>query len=158
MVRPRRHWRRRYGLSLLELIAVVTLIGIFASVVSMRFGRSLFSEFQSQGVARELSLALLICQRASITTGDDHYLEFLSSGGKIRNYRIMRVVSGTPTLVDGPKEITSDVTVTASHTTLQYTFEGSALGSYWITITGKDRTWRLDVIPVSGAVSVTQSS
>jgi prepilin-type N-terminal cleavage/methylation domain-containing protein len=150
--------RSRRGVTLLELLIVMTLIGIFASTVAMRFGRSLFAEFGSQGVARELSLALLACQRTSITSGDDHYVEFLSSGGKITRYQIVRDVSGTPTIVDGPKNISSDVTVAASHTTMRYSFEGSASAAYWITITGLNRVWRIDVIPISGAISVTQTS
>ena len=149
---------RRRGLTLLELLIVITLVGIFASTVAMRFGRSIFKEFGSQGVARELSLALLSCQRASITTGDNHSLEFLSSGGKITQYRIMRDVGGTPTLVDGPKTLLTDVTVTTSHSTMSYTFEGSASANYWIVVTGQNRIWRIDVIPISGAISVTQTS
>lgn len=148
----------RRGVTLLELLLVVMLIGIFAGTASMRFGRSLFAEFGAQGEARELSLALLACQRASITTGDDHFLEFLSSGGKITQYRIMRDVSGTPTLVDGPKTLSLDVTVTSSQNQLRYNFEGSALGNYWINVTGQNRTWRIDVIPISGAIRVTETS
>jgi prepilin-type N-terminal cleavage/methylation domain-containing protein len=150
--------RRRRGVTLLELLIVITLIGIFASTVAMRFGRSLFSEFGSQGVARELSLALLSCQRAAITNGNDHYVEFLSSGGRIAQYRVMRDVSGTPTLIDGPKTFSTDVTVAVSSTTMRYTFDGSASTSYWITITGQSRVWRIDVIAISGAISVTQTS
>lgn len=149
---------RRQAITLLELLIVVTLIGIFASTVAMRFGRSLFAEFGCQTAARELSLALLTSQRAAIKTGDDHFVEFLSSGGKITSYRIMRDVSGTPTLVDGPKAISSDVTVTASHSTMRYSFDGSALLNYWIGIAGQNRAWRVDVIPITGSISVSQSS
>jgi type II secretory pathway pseudopilin PulG len=143
---------------LLELLVVLTFLGILAATVAMRYGRSLFAEFGSQATARELSLALLGCQRASINTGDDHYLEFLTSGGQISSYRIMRIVSGVPTLVDGPKPISADVTVTSSDAVLQYNFEGSALGSYSVDIAGESRTWRVDVIQITGAIRVTQTS
>ena len=148
---------RRRGVTLLELLVVLTLMGIFAATVAMRFGRSIFAEFGAHGTARELSLALLASQRASITSGDDHFVEFVSSGGKISSYRVMRMISGVPTLVDGPKSISSDVTVNVSSATMQYNFEGGAMGAYWITIRGQSRSFRVDVIPVTGTIRVTQT-
>jgi hypothetical protein len=70
----------------------------------------------------------------------------------------MRDASGTPTLVDGPKTLSSDVTVTASHTTLRYDFEGTAQAAYQVVVTGSERVWQLDVVPITGAVSVTPAS
>lgn len=152
-----RYENKRRGVTLLELLVVLTLMGICAGTVAMRYGRTIFAEFGAQGTARELSLALLACQRASITTGDDHFIEFLSSGGKISSYRIMRLVSGVATLVDGPKPLSLDVTVTVSSNSMQYDFEGSALGAYWINILGQSRSWRVDVIPITGSIRVTQT-
>lgn len=149
---------RRQGVSLLELLVVVTLIGIFASTVAMRFGRSLSAEFGSQGVARELSLAMLACQRAAINTGDDHYVEFLATSGKISSYRIMRDISGVATLVDGPKPINTDVTVTTSSTTIRFNFEGGALSSYTVSVQGVARTWQITVVAINGAIRVVQSA
>jgi prepilin-type N-terminal cleavage/methylation domain-containing protein len=148
----------RRGVTLLELLVVVVLIGIFSTTVAMRFGRSIFGEFGAHATARELSLALLTCQRAAISTGDDHYVEFLYSGGDITQYRIMRDVGGTPTLVDGPKALPSEVTVTSSASTLHYNFQGSALSAYWIVLTGNSRVWRIDVVPITGTFSITQTS
>jgi len=142
----------------LELLVVVVLIGIFSTTVAMRFGRSLFGEFGAQAAARELSLALLTCQRAAISTGDDHFVEFLYAGGKITQYRIMRDISGTPSLVDGPKTLPSEVTVTSSASSLRYNFQGSALSAYWIIFTGQNRVWRIDVVPITGSFSITQTS
>jgi len=153
----RRYDYKRRGVTLLELLVVLTLMGIVAGTVAMRYGRSIFAEFGAQGTARELSLALLTCQRASITTGDDHFIEFLSSGGRISSYRIMRLVSGVGTIVDGPKTLSSDVTLGVSSNTMQYNFEGSALGAYWINITGQSRSWRVDVIPITGTIRVVQT-
>jgi prepilin-type N-terminal cleavage/methylation domain-containing protein len=146
----------RQAVTLLELIAVVVLLGIFAATVGMRFGRTLFAEFGSRAAARELSLALLSCQRAAIVTGDDHYLEFLSSGGVINQYRIMRDISGTPTLVDGPKPLSPDVTISTSHGTLRFNFEGSALANYQVDVTGNEQVWQVNVIPITGTVNVVQ--
>jgi prepilin-type N-terminal cleavage/methylation domain-containing protein len=148
---------QRRGVSLLELLVVVTLIGILTAVAAMRFGRSLFAEFGAQGTARELSLAMLTCQRASITTGDDHYVEFLASGGRISAYQILRDAAGGPLLVDGPKSLSSDVTLTVSSNSMRFNFEGGAAANYSVQIVGQSQSWRIDVVPITGAVRVTQT-
>jgi prepilin-type N-terminal cleavage/methylation domain-containing protein len=148
----------RRGVSLLELLVVVVLLGIFAATAAMRFGRTVLGEYGARGTARELSLALLTCQRAAIASGDDHYVEFLSTGGEIVQYRLMRDVGGTPVLVDGPKNLAPDVTVTSSHPTLRFDFEGSAAANYTVSVSGTDRAWSISVVPITGATSVTQTS
>lgn len=144
----------RRGVSLLELLVVVVLMGIVTSVAAMRFGRSLFSEFGAEATVRELSLALLACQRAAIRSGDDHYVEFTLNGTSATEYRIMRDDGAAGQLVDGPKPISSDVTVNVSNTTMRYDFDGAAGGAYHIDVTGINRAWQLDVVPITGTVQV----
>ena len=71
---------KRRGVTLLELLVVISMIGIFAAVVTARYGRSIFGEFGARALAREMSLDLLTCQRAAIATGDDHLLDFTLGG------------------------------------------------------------------------------
>lgn len=143
---------------MLELLVVVVLLGIFASVVMMRAGRSLFQEFGANATSRELSLALLTCQRTAIKTGDDHFLQFTVAGGQAVEYRLMRDAGGINELVDGPRAISEDVTVTASHPVMRFNFEGAAGAAYQIQVTGLNRGWRVDVVPITGAVRVTATS
>jgi type II secretory pathway pseudopilin PulG len=142
--------------TLLELLVVVTLIGIFASVVAMRYGRTLFSEFSANSVARQLSLDLLTCQRAAITTGDDHFLSFTVSGGNATSYSLVRDTAGGDVLVDGPKSFSDDITVTVSHAEMRFDFEGSAAANYSLLLTGENRRWQISVVPITGAVSVAE--
>ena len=133
-------------------------MGIFASVVAMRFGRTLFSEFGAQATARELSLALLGCQRAAIRSGDDHFIQFTLAGGRATEYRLLRDDGGSGALVDGPRPLSSDVTVTVSHATMRFTFEGAAAAAYQVTLVGRNRRWQIDVVPISGAIRVTDAT
>jgi len=140
--------------TLLELLAVVTLLGIFASVAMMHFGRSLFADFGAQAAARQLSLALLQSQRAAIATGNNHYVAFDSSTPT--SYRIFRRLDSGQTLVDGPHELSADVVAIVSHTSMEFTFEGQALAAYSLTLEGENRSWSMSVVPISGAVQVTE--
>ena len=49
----------RSGLSLIELLVVVTLLGVFATAALMRFGRDTFGDTGARSEARLLSLAML---------------------------------------------------------------------------------------------------
>jgi prepilin-type N-terminal cleavage/methylation domain-containing protein len=147
---------RRRGVSLLELLVVVTLMGIFGAVAVGRYGRQMLSEFGSQSDARRVSLDLTHAQRAAILTGDNHYLEFTSSGGQIAGYQMYRRWDdGTTTPEAEYHDVSSDIRMTSSSSRAEFTFEGQALDNYSITLTGKDREYRITVVPINGSVQVT---
>ena len=131
-------------------------MGIFASVAAARYGRSVFSEFGANSVARQLSLDLLTCQRSAITTGDDHFLSFIVAGGKATSYSLIRDTGGGDVLVDGPKPFSDDITVTVSDMEMWFNFEGAAAGNYSLLLTGINRVWRIDVVPITGAIRVSE--
>lgn len=147
---------RRHGITLLELLVVVTLMGIFSAVAAARFGPTLFGDFGSQSDARRLSLDLLQAQRMAILTGDNHYLEFSLSGSRAVGYQIYRRSASGSVPADAYRAFTEQVSVTVSSPRMEFTFEGQALGAYQVTLTGAHRTWRVNVIPINGAVRVTE--
>jgi prepilin-type N-terminal cleavage/methylation domain-containing protein len=147
--------QRRRGVSLLELLVVVTLIGIFSSVAMARFGRSLFGDFGSQSDVRRLALALHRAQRLAIATGDNHYVELTASGGKTVGYQLYRRAGSGPVPVDVPQSFTPEVSVSATHTQMEFTFEGQALDAYRVRFSGPNRQWTLTVVPVTGLARVT---
>ncbi len=146
---------RRRGVTLLELLVVVTLIGLFASVAAGRYGRSFFGDFGSEGAARRLALELSRAQRLAITTGENHYVELVRSEGRT-GYRLMRRGSSGSTPVDGPFWLDKEVTVTSTHNELEFTFEGEAVAAYRVQLSGPNRQKVLTVVPVTGAVRISQ--
>ncbi|MBM3999566.1 MAG: prepilin-type N-terminal cleavage/methylation domain-containing protein [Planctomycetes bacterium] len=155
-MRTHRRQPRRRGVSLLELLVVVTLMGIFASVAAARFGPTLFGDFGSRSDARRVSLDLLRAQRAAIMTGDNHFLEFTTQGGKTTGYQIRRVVESGSEPADAFREFTKEVAVTVSHPRAEFNFEGQALAAYQVRLAGKNRSWSVTVVPVNGAVRVVE--
>jgi len=147
---------KRRGMSLWELAAVVTLLAIVAAIVVGRNGKQLIGTFGAQADARRVGLALLQAKRRTIGTGTVHGVQFNSSSGAIVSFSVVSIVSGVATVVDGPTNFSSDVTVTSSNTQMTFDFEGKAGAAYWAQFAGPSATWRIDVTPITGAVSTTK--
>ncbi|HRX79808.1 MAG TPA: type II secretion system protein [Pirellulaceae bacterium] len=147
---------RRSGLSLLELTMVITIMGIVAAIGSARFGRSAFANIGAHGDAQKVSLSMLRTKREAIKTGDNHYLLFNAANPTpATQYSVMRRGAGGNTLVEGPFLFSQDVQVIASVSEMDFNFEGEAAGSYQVNFNGTGRNWQLTVVPVTGAVIVT---
>ncbi|NQT37594.1 MAG: type II secretion system protein [Planctomycetes bacterium] len=155
--RARPRWTRR-AVTLLELVAVVAILGIFAVVAVSRIGPGTLHNFGARADARRLAVDLLQARRRSIATGENHYLAFTVVGGKATSYTLYRRDAGGDVAVDSPHEFPANVVVATSHTDAEFTFEGAALAAYQLTLTGAEQTWRVDVVPVTGTVDVAQTA
>jgi hypothetical protein len=140
------------------LLAVLMLIAVFTAVAMARLGVEPLKNFASQSDARRLASDLIQARRRAISTGDNHYLEFTSSGGAVTGYTVYRRLSGGGVAaVDAARTFVQQETVGVSHTQMEFNFEGAALAAYQVTFTGPDRTAQVTVVPVTGAVRVTGS-
>ena len=150
--------RCRNGFSMLELLAVVTFMGILSAMVIARNGRSLMANFGSQGDCRRISLAMLEAKRRAITTGLEHAVNFNSNGSKLQSFSVLAIDnSGGTSVIDGPLTMNEDLDVAVSNTRMSFNFEGQAAGAYWVTLTGKNKIGRIDVIPITGTIRCTDS-
>jgi prepilin-type N-terminal cleavage/methylation domain-containing protein len=148
----------RRGVTLLELIAVVTILGFFAIVAVSRIGSGTLDNFGAQADARRLAVDLLQARRRSIATGENHYVNFTIAGGEATGYTLYRRDGGGDVAVDSLHEFPANVVVTSSHDDAEFTFEGMALAAYQIELTGPEQTWRVNVVPVTGAIDVLQTA
>ncbi len=146
------------AMSLLELVAVTSIIGLVSLTAITRFGHSTIDNTSAEGFTRKLSLDLLQARRRTIATGDNHYLQLTISGSNVTSYVLMRRASGGDTAIDEVKTVPGGVAVTTSHTTLEFDFEGAALAGYSISISGPNRSWSLSVITVTGMVEVLETT
>ena len=146
-------------MSLLELMAVVTLMGIFAAVAIARLGPTIFGDIGSQTDARRVGLALLQAKRRAITTGNNHAVVFQNdASGKLAFNVVSINSSGGTSVVDGPYSFSQNVTATVSSGTMTFTFEGQALGAYRVDLVGPHKSWRISVVPISGSLSTVQTA
>lgn len=144
-------------MSLLELAVVVALLGLITLAGIDRFGWSTIHNGGAEGYARKLALGLTHARRATIATGDNHYIQLVSSGGTISSFHLMRRASGGDVQVDQSRPVPSGVTVSSAQTTLEFDFDGAALAAYSISIAGPDRGWTVTVTPLTGSVAAAET-
>lgn len=145
---------RRSGLSLIELLVVITLLGIFATVVLMRFGRDTFADTGARGQARLVSLAMLHAQRAAIRTGDSHGVVFRGGTSKVDGWSVVhKLPDDRQVVIDGPHEIADGVKVAPNAAAIWFDFEGVGAQPFEATFRGKNRTYQVQVEPFTRMIS-----
>ncbi len=148
----------RRAMSLLELTAVVAIAGLLTIAAITSFGHSTLKNSGAEGFARTISLALVHARRATISTGDNHYLQLNYSGSFVSSYALYRRTGGGDVQVDALRQVPADVTVTCASSQLEFDFDGSALAGYTISITGEQRSWDVSIVMLTGAVVVTETT
>jgi prepilin-type N-terminal cleavage/methylation domain-containing protein len=156
---PLRVARRRFaaGYSLLELIAVVAILGIMACMTYAMMTTDVLGNHGADATARQLALDLELARREAIATGINHWLQLSVSGGQVTAYQIYRTNGGSSIAVDTLRAIPEHVTVTISpsgSTTPAFTFEGQAASTFTFTLAGASRTWQVAVTAATGRARV----
>jgi prepilin-type N-terminal cleavage/methylation domain-containing protein len=147
----------RRGYTLLELIAVLGIIGILAGMAVVRLSPDSVANFGSRVDARQVALDLMQARRRAIATGDNHLLVFTQQGTALVGYAVHRRNADDSTAaVDDYHTFPDKLTVTASSLTPEFTFEGESLTAYTITLTGPDRSWQVTVTQAAGMVEVAE--
>jgi len=150
-----RHAQARRAMTLLELVAIVFIIGLLGTMAVTRYGSSAIADVGAQGFARRLSLDCLQARRAAISTGDNHLVRFTIVGGKATQYAVYRRQGASTNQVDTVHTVPTGVDVTTAGTVdMEFTFTGDALASYTITVTAPDRTRTVTVAQTTGKAFV----
>lgn len=155
--RARRGEPRR-ALSLLELTAVSVVLGVLAIAGIASFGHGSLANASAEGFARKLSLALTHARRATISTGDNHYVQLSPASGTITSFTVIRRASSGDVQIDQSHTVPTDVTLTSANRELEFDFDGSALATYSVDLATSDRSWSISVVPLTGAIGVTETT
>ncbi len=147
----------RRAFSLIELLAVLVILGLLAAAGFARYGSSTVQHLAGEGFARRLALDLIQARRRTIVSGDNHYLQLSPAAGNITSYTMYRRASGGDVVVEQTRTIPTGVTASASHATLEFDFDGASLAAYSASIVGPQRTWTVTTVMASGAVQTAAS-
>ena len=146
----RRFPKTRRGVSLLELIAVVTLLGIMATVSVASFRRGTLANANAKADATRINGDLRLARTRAIASGDNHLLSF-GGGAGAYNYQVLRRnQDGTTTIIQDTFTFHKDVTVTVTPSNPEFNFEGDATASCTITLRTADKTYQVLVNQVTG--------
>jgi len=148
----------RQAFTLLELMATVTIVGILAGTAFVTFGFPTLATGGAAGFARKISLSLVYARRATIATGENHYLQMTPATGNATSFVLMRRTGGGDVAVDSVHTVPTDVTVTSTSGQLEFDFEGSALAAYTVSVAGPNRSWNVSVVMLTGAVQVIETT
>ena len=147
--------RERRAVTLLELIAVVALLGIIAAVSIASYKPGTMGNLGAKVDARHLALDLMQARRRAISTGDNHFISFATTGSVTKYAVYRRPSSGSPVLVGDWYTFQKDVTVTSNPVSPEFTFEGLALANYTVDVRGPTNRFSVTINQVSGSVRVT---
>ena len=147
-----RHSSERRAFSLLELMAVLTILGLVAGMAALRYSDSTLGVTQGQGFARKIARGLDLARRHAIASGGSAALRFQRTSGAITSFDIVRV-NGSDQLVETSFEVPRSITVTSSNDRWEFAFDGKvsvpSLDSS-ITISNGSDTWTITVFVLSG--------
>lgn len=148
----------RRAMSFLELAVVLAIVAVLTVAAIASHGGSTHGNAGAEGFVRKLALALVHARRATIATGDNHYLQLSPSAANATSYALFRRTGSGDVQADAARPTPTGVTLSSSHATLEYDFDGAALAGYTIDVAGDDRSWEISVIALTGHVGVTETT
>lgn len=144
-------YSRRYGMTLIELMLVVIIVGILTTVTLLRVGAGGLGRPGVQAVVRRIALDIRHARSLAITEGINHYVGFDPAG-----YTIYRRESPTDEVVENYRTFPQGITRNISAFEFEFEPIGSALGAYQCDVIGFGVTYRVVVVIATGAVIVTK--
>lgn len=152
-----RRANRRRGVTLLELLVVVTLMGTLSTVVVTRYGRDIFGDLGARSEAHRLWMDLQRAKSVAIRNGSTVSVIFEDGpSGQLNGYRLAEGPTGRQTLIDEPTQFSPNINVTSTSSTIQFTFEGHASAACVVNLKGPNRSWGLNVVPLTGSVKISE--
>lgn len=143
-------------MSLVELIVVVSLLGIFAGAAMMRLGRSTFGDTGAKFEASVLTNAISLAQASAVRTGQTHGV-VLSRSQAIGNvWSTVRRESGDIRHTIDEHLVHTDVEVVTQQSEVWFDFEGHGTAPFTVVFRGPNRQYKVDVVPFSQSVRVNE--
>ena len=142
------------AMTLIELLAVVTIIGIVSAVVIGRLGSPSIGNPGARATARRLALDLRHARVKAIAEGTNHYVGFDVSGSDWTGYSVYRVDSPTDVPAESYRALDRGITITGSGTRAEFNPAGEALAGYTFTVAGPTQNYSITVIAATGAITV----
>ena len=142
--------RRACGFTLLEMLAVILLIGIAAAAVSVSVSQGLASA-RVNAASVEMAAALRATRAQAIVTGKEQVFDVNIRKNTYQgaDHREVRLPSGMKLSITSAKEDQPD----SNTGRIRFFPDGSSTGGH-VTLQREQRKWQVNVSWLTGAVSV----
>lgn len=159
-IRDARPRQRGRAFSLLELAAVVAILGLIAGMAVTRFGHDALSTVDGEGIARRLSLALRLARRQAICEGVNAAVVLSRDAGSVSSFTVVRAAASGDEPVDSTMKIPTGVTVSAADDRWEFDYTGALVAPVGgvLTIGSTDWTWTISVNLVTGQPTLVRAA
>lgn len=155
--------RERRAYSLLEMTAVVAIIGIMGGIALMRFGHDTLSVTSAEGCVRQLALSLSLARRQAMSEGTPAAVIFNRDAdtSAIETAQVARIDDGSGseviTFTEATIDVPSGVTVNTVNDRWEFDYTGSltlpaAGGTFTVDAPGWQ--WSLTINAATGRVDI----
>jgi len=149
------------GFSLIEVLFVVVILGILVACAIARFSRgSLFDRLNVYTIAHQIAADTRLARRLAITTGKQHRIRFVDTGGVSLDLDIYYIEvnnSGTWIALGGfPKKIPAGVSVRSSQSAdydAVFNIDGSSDETQYFNCIAGNYQYRIHILQATGRVS-----
>jgi hypothetical protein len=95
-------------------------------------------------------LGLLQAQRSAIRSGVPHAVKFAGNPAAVTSWTIVRIdTGGQQTVIDNSGPLSGDYTLQVDSSQIVFDFEGNGTSSFNARFNGPDRTWEVNVQPLT---------
>lgn len=151
--------RERRAFSLLELVAVVAIIGLLAGMASMRFGDDALAVARAEGFTRRLALGLQLARRQAISEGVNAALTLQRTGGVVESWTIVRAPTAGDEVTEATTSLPADTTVTTSDDRWEFDYTGALVtpsSGGTVRVDAPNWYWNVQVYAATGSVTVSR--
>lgn len=148
----------RRAFSLIEILAVLVIVGLLSSMAFMRFGTT-HQTTSAEGFVRTLMLDLRQARARTISTGDNHYVLLSRSSGVVVSYTLYRETGSGDAVVDRTVTVPDGTTVTTGTDQWEFEFDGSlgaGTGTSTIVVSGPHYQWTITVYLATGTTDASR--
>lgn len=144
--------RLRSGLTTVEMLLVVAVLGLVAGLAVPRFGGQLLPRETVHTSAQQIVAQLHLARRLAITEHVEHQVRFVPHFPPFTSYLIERHAPGGGwEIVRGPQELPESLVCTG-WPTHRFTPLGSASSSSWLMLQQDETTRKVRVLAATGRV------
>ncbi len=145
--RQRLQIHNQHGLTLIEAIMIVIIIGIMSIISIPRLGSS--DKQLAYTTARQIVADMRHVRNLAITSAKDHIVKFSPSGGPYSEYRIFSDEGETEVQVGSARRIPAQITCTGTEELTFYPI-GSASSNGTISLVAGDSQYNVNFIAATG--------